>query len=299
MTKIQVRVPATTANLGPGFDAIGLALDLWNTAEFSIDGEGTRVEVEGEGDKVLPRNGSNLIVQAALRVYENAGQEKPSNLLIKCRNGIPLGSGLGSSAAAVLAGLLGSNALLGKPLSAEKILALALELEGHADNVAAALYGRLVLVVQDGEDIITHQIKVLGWKVVVVIPSISLPTEEARQRLPDMYARADVVFNLGRSAMVVAAFRAGDANLLARVMDDKLHQPYRVPLIPGARQAIEAAQQIGAAAALSGAGPGVAAFVRNGGEEVGEVMQAAFEEKGVESRRFILGVVDEGAEVTG
>ena len=299
MTDIKVRVPATTANLGPGFDAMALALDLWNEAEFSFEGGETRVEVKGEGENDLPQDESNLIVHSALRVYEITGREKPGNMIIKCRNRIPLGSGLGSSAAAVLAGLLGGNALLGKPLSTEKILALAVELEGHADNVAASLYGGLVLVAQDGDGLITKMVAVASWKVVVVIPNISLTTEDARESVPDMYARADVVFNLGRSAMVVEALRAGDVKLLAQVMDDKLHQPYRLPMIPGAQQAIAVANQIGVAVALSGAGPGVVAFVKEGGEEVAEVMQAAFDGLGVGSRRFILEVAGRGAEVTG
>jgi len=297
MQTIKVRVPATTANLGPGFDAMGLALDLWNEATFTLGGEGMRVEVEGEGEKDLPRDGSNLIAQAASRVYEVAGKELPSNMSIGCQNRIPLGSGLGSSAAAALTGLLGGNALLGEPLAEEEILELALEMEGHADNVAAAMYGGLVLVVRDGEDIITRKIKVSGWKVTVVVPNLALATEEARKKLPDAYSREDVVFNLGRSAMVVEALRRGDIELLRRVMDDKLHQPYRLPLIAGAEMAIMAAKEMGAAAALSGAGPGVVAFVREEGDEVAEVLQAAFREEGVQSRKFVLGVVRNGAEV--
>lgn len=297
MGKFKVRVPATTANLGPGFDAMGLALGLWNEATFALEGEGVRVELEGEGEDKLPRGAKNLIARATWRVYETAREDKPSGLQIKCLNRIPLGSGLGSSAAAVLAGLLGGNFLLGEPLSEEQIIASAVEMEGHADNVAAALYGGLVLVAQDGVNLKIKTIEVASWKVVVVIPNVSLPTEKARGRLPETYSREDVVFNLGRSAMVVEALSTGNVELLANVMEDKLHQPYRLPMIPGAEKAIEAAKGMGAAAALSGAGPGVVAFVREGPDTVAEAMQAAFEAEGVQARRYVLGVAKKGAEV--
>jgi homoserine kinase len=302
--QVSVSVPATTANLGPGFDCLGLALDLWNHALFSLEGDQIQVDVNGEGAGELQNDADNLIARAALRLFESAGAPTPAGLLIRCVNHIPLTSGLGSSAAATLAGLLGANALLGAPYSNEAILGIAAKFEGHPDNIAPALLGGLVLSAQvstekgDGAgSLITHRVPVADFKVALVIPDVALTTQQARAALPAQVPLGEAVFNIGRAALVVEALRTGDLELLKSAMDDRLHQPYRLKLIPGGEEALRAARQAGAAAALSGAGPGVIAFTHRDAAPIAAAMAAAFSQAGVPVRSFSLGIATSGARV--
>lgn len=296
---VRVRVPATSANLGPGFDCLALALDLWNQVELRLEGEGIRVMVRGEGSDCLPRDETNLVAQAALGLYHAARIEPPPGLRIECVNRIPLSSGLGSSSAARLAGLLGANALADEPLSEEEVLELAADLEGHPDNVSAALAGGLTLSVRAGERLLVRSYApALTLPAAVVVPEVNLPTVAARRALPKQAPLADAVFNLGRTALVVEALRSGDLYLLGEAMQDRLHQPYRLALIPGAAAAIEAARRVGAfAAALSGAGPGVIAFPREDPQAVAAAMKAEFTAVGVRARTWILTTCQDGAAV--
>ena len=302
MNSILIRVPATTANLGPGFDALGLALDLWNEAEFSLpegqagDGE-LMVEISGEGRGVLRTDAGNLLVRSARMLYERSGQPFPAGLRICCKNGIPLGSGLGSSAAAIVAGLMGANALLGHPFGQMDILRMAAETEGHPDNASPAVLGGLIVAVMIGHKVVARKIEVAPLAAAVVVPAFDLPTPLARAALPKQVPLKDAVYNLGRSALVIEALRAGDMELLGQVMDDRLHQPYRLKLIPGAAEALAAARRAGAAAAaISGAGPGMIAFGQGGMARVGAAMQSAFEAAGLAARCWILAVSPTGAE---
>lgn len=290
MDEVIVFVPATSANLGPGFDCLGLALDLWNTTAFRLGGEGIRVSVKGEGSDILPSTPDNLVVRAFSEVYRRMEATQPGDIRLECENLIPLGSGMGSSAAAVLTGLLAANCFLGEPLSRLEILRIANEIEGHPDNAAAALFGGLVTVLPDLDPPLVHTTQVKPLDVILVLPDISLSTKAARDVLPAQVGLKDAVHNLGRTALVVKALHEGDLTLLAKVMDDRLHQPYRLGLIPGAEQAIRAAQRAGAAAALSGAGPGVIAFVSDETLKVEDEMRQAFLDAKVESRVFRLRV---------
>lgn len=294
---VRVRVPATSANLGPGFDCLGLALDLWNEAEFRVEGSGVVVEVNGEGADVLPRGPENLVAMAALRLIEKVGEPEPPGLHIRCSNAIPLGSGLGSSAAAVVMGLVGANHLLGEPFSREEILAIATEMEGHPDNAAAALCGGLTAAVKTTSGVICRKIDADGLKLAIAVPKFGLPTQAARAALPLQVSMGDAVFNLSRSVLVVEALRSGDLELLAQVADDRLHQAYRLPLIPGAETARKAALEAGAVACvLSGAGPSLLAVVRENPARVGVAMTEAFRVAGLEARLFMPGVSMGGAE---
>lgn len=294
--KILVKVPATSANLGPGFDALGLALDLWNEATF-IPADDFRVEIEGEGADRLPTDQHNAIVDAALQVYRLAGK-KCNGLHIQCINRIPLTSGLGSSSAAMLEGLLAANALLGEPFSHEELLKVAIENEGHPDNVAPAMLGGLVAsTIVDGK-IITRKMDVGPTAITVVTPDFHFPTKQARKALPKQIPMKDAVYNISRVVLATKALECGDLELLGQVMDDKLHQPYRLPLIPGARGAMDAAKRAGAAAvALSGAGPSLIAFSAEQKNEIGEATVGAFKEAGLTARVFTLKVSDIGAQV--
>jgi homoserine kinase len=295
--EITVRVPATTANLGPGFDCLGLALDLWNEAVFSLAEKDIQVDVTGEGAGQLAQDGSNLVVQAAGVLFEKLGQPLPG-MRVRCSNHIPLSSGLGSSAATHLMGLLGANALAGNPFNREEILKLAIQLEGHPDNATAGLYGGLVIVVEHEKcNWLVRRFDLPNLRAVVVLPEIDLPTHTAREALPALVEMKDAVFNIGRAVLVVEALQQGDLKLLEEVMDDRLHQPYRLPLIPGGVEAMQAARQAGAAAAISGAGPSVIAFTPGDPAPVGRAMMAAFQLSGIKARAFSLQTSNRGAEV--
>ena len=300
--KIHVKVPATTANLGPGFDAIGLALNLWNEAEFITTNDGkTTVTIVGEGAGKLPLDEKNSIAEAASLIYKFA--KKPfTGLQINCTNRVPLGSGLGSSSAAMLTGMLGANGLLGYPLTDEEDLKLAIETEGHPDNVAPAMLGGLVASIVHNDRVLSIKLPARANRspihVTIVLPDFDFPTHQARAILPQQVLRKDAIFNISRSIMVTEALRTGDLTLLGNAMEDALHQPYRLPLIPGAQKAMEYAQKTGAAAvALSGAGPSLIAFSSKVDKKIGLSMQKAFTEAGLTSRIFELDPSTEGAEV--
>ncbi len=295
MSEVIIGVPATSANLGPGFDCLGLALDLWNTTTFRLGGDGIQVSITGEGSEVLPRDTGNLVVQGFTALYVRREATMPRDLQIECSNLIPLASGLGSSAAAVLSGLLAANFFLGQPLSRLEILRLAMEVEGHADNAAAALFGGLVVVAAETNPPLVKPIPIQPANLVVVLPRLALSTRAARAVLPNQISRADAVFNLGRTALVIEALREGDRKLLQRVMEDRLHQPQRLGLIPGAAEAMSAAHRLGCPAALSGAGPSVIAFADDNANAVAEAMQTAFRATGLESRCFFLPTTTQAA----
>jgi homoserine kinase len=295
--EVTVRVPASSANLGPGFDCLALALDIWNEATFLPVENGLTIEIEGEGKGRLARDRSNLVIRAAAAVYERYKRPMPG-LQVRCANQIPMGSGLGSSAATNLLGLLGANALIGSPLSREEILDMAIRLEGHPDNAAAALNGGLAVIADQGDCcwlVRRYDLPVL--QAVLILPEIDLPTPTARAALPKQVALHDAVYNLGRVGLVIEALRAGDMQLLVAVMDDRLHQPYRLPLISGAAGAIAAARRMGAAAAISGAGPSVIAFSREDPASIGKAMVAEFQQAGIRARAFHLQTTNQGAQV--
>jgi homoserine kinase len=301
--KIMVKVPATTANLGPGFDALGLALNLWNETEFiATDDKQISVTIEGEGKDSLPRDANNSIVDAALNIYERVG--KPcTGFKIHCLNRVPLGSGLGSSSAALLTGMMGANALLGSPFTDEEILKLAIETEGHPDNVAPAMLGGLVASIVYEDRVISMKLPARANRspihVTIVLPDFDFPTKQARAILPKQVDRKDAIYNISRAVLVTEALRTGDLDLLGKVMSDALHQPYRIPLIPGAQAAMDAARHAGTAAvALSGAGPSLIAFSSKEQPAVGVAMKRAFEQAGLASRTFELSTSYEGAEIS-
>ncbi|MEN6481715.1 MAG: homoserine kinase [Anaerolineaceae bacterium] len=299
-SSVSVRVPASTANLGPGFDCLAAALDLWNETYVEIGGNQTVVSIEGEGAGQLPEDENNLLVQSAHAFARQMGQRLPPGLRIRCKNAIPLSSGLGSSAAAVLAGAMAANALLDYPGSSTDLLTCATQIEGHADNAAASLMGGLVAVAQDQGQVIVRRWNLPALQLVVITPDFELSTREARAALPDQYSRADAVFNISRTVMVVEALRSADLDLLSRMMDDRLHQPYRLPLIPGAEQAFRAARSVGSTAvALSGAGPSLLAVADNPqqAEDIAAAMQSAFAQAGLTTRIFTPSVSARGAEV--
>jgi len=299
MRSICVRVPATTANLGPGFDTLGLALDLWNETEFTQTKDGkVNITISGEGAGTLPTDEQNAVCASAMQLYDLVGK-KPGGLCIRCLNRIPLSSGLGSSSAAMLTGMLGANALLGEPFSSEQIMTMATQDEGHPDNVVPAMLGGLVASVIDNGTVVSRKLLVSPLSITVVMPDFYFPTKAAREILPEYVLREDAIFNVSRAVLVIKALETGELSLLGQVMEDALHQPYRLPLIPGAQAAMEAARQAGASAVvLSGAGPSLIAFSGQPADDgIGLAMQCEFEQAGLSARIFPLNISQSGASV--
>lgn len=296
MKEVKVTVPATSANLGPGFDCLGVALGLYNEFVFATADQ-LAISVVGESATAVPCDAQNLVVQAAQRLADECGRALPP-LRIQQTNGVPAASGLGSSSTAVVAGLLGANALLGTGLSQHDILELATAMEGHPDNVAPALFGGLVLVPMGSRPLHVEQIPIPAMDVVVVLPHFELLTSTARAALPTHISRADAIFNLARTPLVIRALEQGDWAKLGLAMQDKIHQPYRIPLVPGMAEGFTAAYAAGAAAvAISGAGPSVIAFAPHGLAAVGEALQGAFGRAGLASRLWILPLSSTGSSV--
>jgi homoserine kinase len=294
--RVHVRVPATSANLGPGFDALGLALALYNEVS-AAEADTVTVALQGEGSRRLPTGADNVVVRGVRQAYEAAARPF-KGVALTCVNRIPAARGLGSSAAAWVSGLVAGNALLGDPLSREALLALAARAEGHPDNVAAALLGGLTVSCATGDGrIVALSLPVpatVGW--IVLVPEVTSSTAEARAVLPDTVPRADAVFNVQRVALLLAALQSGRAEALAAALDDRLHQPYRQRLFPWLPAVTAAARRAGAlGCVLSGAGPSVLAAVAGSGDAVARAMESALAAAGIPGSARSFAVDTEGA----
>jgi homoserine kinase len=299
--RVVVDVPATTANLGPGFDCLGAALDLNNRfAMRRIEGGGERFEliIEGSEGSHLRGGPENLVYRAAQRVWKAAGLE-PVALEARVRLAVPPARGLGSSATAIVAGLMGANALVGEPLSKEKLLELAIDIEGHPDNVVPSLLGGLCMTAKAASQ--RWRVVRCEWtstvKAVVAIPSIRLSTSEARRAMPKTIPVSDAVVNLGALTLLLQGLRTGNGDLISDGMHDRLHEPYRWRLIKGGDQVKQAAIDAGAwGCAISGAGPSVLALcAEDKGMAVSRAMVRAWEAAGVASRAPVLNVQTTGS----
>jgi homoserine kinase len=287
-SSVVIRVPASTANLGPGFDCLGLALDIWNETSFTLSGDSISIEITGEGQNQLARNESNLIYRSFYETLEKHAHPVPSGIKISCKNEIPVSSGLGSSATAVITGIYAANSLFNLNLSKVDIFNLAVKYEGHGDNLAASLEGGLVLVFPTESGFHFTKIEAPSMHIVICVPEIQLSTHEARNSLPKTYESSDVVFNISHTVLLVHAFRKRNYSLLKTAMQDRIHQPYRFMLIPGAEKAIYAAYDRGASGvALSGAGPGLIAFCKKSDPSIAKAMQTAFQKEEIRSKTII------------
>ncbi|MBN1439588.1 MAG: homoserine kinase [Anaerolineales bacterium] len=293
--RAKIRIPATSANLGPGFDCMALALDLWNEVTIANSAGGVRVSVKGEGAGLLPQDRGNRVALAALQVFEQAGWPE-AEFSVDCLNRIPVASGMGSSAAAAVGGLMAANTALGLPYSRQNLIRLCLALEAHADNAAAAFAGGLVVLGIEESGVLWRRYELPPMRVCVVVPEKRVPTSDSRSFLPETVAHRDAAFNLGRALLTAEALRSADYRLLAAAMQDRLHQPYRLARLPGIADILQAATQAGAAAALSGAGPGVIAFAECGQTEILNAMLAAARERKLDARGFLLNVSNAGAD---
>ena len=278
---VTLAVPASTSNLGPGFDTLGMALDLCNEVTLRVGriGDASGVDhISGSGADSLATDESNLVLRAATALYRQLGQTPPP-LRATLHNRIPLARGLGSSGAAAIGGLVAANILTGQHLDEADLLALATDLEGHPDNVAPALMGGLVISAvaeaRDGRRILTHRLPPPPVALALCIPDQPLATEAARRVLPRRVPLDTAVHNLGRVALLVAALATGDYTHLRQAMDDRLHQPARATVFPPLVPVMAAALDAGAAGAcLSGAGSTLLAIVPDGAGEAPAVAAA-------------------------
>jgi homoserine kinase len=288
---VTVRVPATSANLGAGFDCLGLALDLF--AEITVFFSDAEVPPT---DDV----GHKMVLTAVRNAYSRMGKTPPAGLQVRYTVSIPLGRGLGASAVARVAGVLAANEKEGHPLDQDTCLQIASDLEGHGDNAAPAMYGGLqVCVERDGRYLRAPARFPADAQVALLIPDHSMPTKDARKALPDTYSRADAVFNTGRAALFVAAMASGRLELLDEATQDRIHQPYRAELFPPLPSIFVAAKGAGAHAAwLSGAGSSVAAICSDDtSREVAAAMLRTLEEAGMKGRTLVTRIAPHGAEV--
>ena len=277
---VTVKVPATSGNLGPGFDCLGMALDIWNSISVNVGASG--FEIVGYGEEMLPRGEDNLVQRCFRMPFEEAGLRVPSASIV-CRNEIPLDRGLGSSSAAVVGGLLAGNEICEGPLSLGRLLELASAVEGHPDNAAPALFGGCQIVVENDGSVTAASVPVPdGLNAVLFIPDVPMPTEQARGLLADDVRREDAVYNMGRVALLVRAFATGDLAHLATATEDRLHQPERQTIFPAMKNIFRAALGAGALGVfLSGAGSSVLALARDKELTIGYEMADAAAKSGI------------------
>jgi homoserine kinase len=302
MNKVTVTVPATTANLGVGFDCLGAALTMTNEFQFVVvDSDTTlKIMVEGEEADKVGLGENNLIYRSLVQFYQHIEQTPPP-LEITIKLGVPLSRGLGSSATAIVGGLMGANGLAGNPLNQWEIMEMAIAIEGHPDNVVPALQGNCLLSVEDRGE---WQISQIPWHQdiipIVAIPNFELSTREARSVLPTEYSRSDAVFNISRMGLLIRALETNNPSWLKTALADKLHQPYRQALITGYQEVEQAALASGAyGMVISGAGPTLLALTSpEKAEQVVTAMKTAWCSKGVEAQVRSLAINPSGAKVT-
>lgn len=268
--KVSVKVPASSANVGPGFDCLGMALPIYNTItieETVLPGTGIEINVISEDENIdemvfneIPKDENNLVYKAVEMLYNSIGQE-PSELKINIQTGIPIARGLGSSSSIIVGGLLAANKLLGNPADEAALLAIATEVEGHPDNVAPAILGGLVLAIQQDDGLLSYS-RIdwpEDWDITVCIPDFQLSTEIARSILPKEVSMQDAIYNTKHLAMMLQAINEENPKLMKASMKDRLHQPYREKLVPGMKEIMEAFKHEDGVlgCVLSGAGPAI------------------------------------------
>jgi len=290
----KLQVPASSANLGPGFDALGLALSVYLRCRFRPSAE-LRITVRGRDSDLISSGEDNFIWQTALGVARDAGVAL-SLVELEIDNDIPLGKGLGSSAAALTAGVVIANQLLGLNWKPLRVLGEAARIEGHPDNVAASVLGSMVATAMDSAGLARavrielHEKYCVG----VVVPDFALPTRQARAVLPSEYSKQDVVFNVQRSALLVAALATGTTAAFPAALEDRLHQPYRAALVPGLEEILKLRAPGLLGCSLSGAGPSVLVFYEKGCEEVCDLVRQIFALRGHGSEVLQASVATEG-----
>ena len=305
MTLVRVKAPATTANMGPGYDCLGMALDVWNTIEIEVLDSGEPVvEVTGEGAGELGTGRDNLVYRSMEFLFQDAEQEMPL-VRIRCDNAIPLARGMGSSAAAIAGGLVAANAICSQDYTPNDLLEMAATIEGHPDNVAAAVLGGMQLVISDkteeGSRLYAVSINVPPeLRAVVFVPQVRIATEDARAVLPEKITVADAVHNMGRVGLLVASMATNHPEYLAIATQDLLHQPYRQPLFPAMKVIFKAALDAGALGVfLSGSGSTVLALTQGREMTVAYEMAEAARQASVEGSVSVTQPTVRGAHLIG
>ena len=298
MPWFTVRVPASSANLGPGFDALGLALAVYLTCRFRRS-ERLAISAEGRDASAIPAGSENLIWQTAEAVARSHGTEMPP-IELRIHNDIPIGKGLGSSAAALTAGVVIADRLLDLRWKPLRILDEAARLEGHPDNVAPCTLGSIVASAIDSGGV-TRAVRLdlpRRFGLAVVAPDFELPTVKARAVLPDSYSREDAVFNVQRAALLIAALAMGATHAFPTALEDRFHQPYREPLVPGLAEILKLRAPGLLGCALSGAGPSILVFYERGHESVCDLVRQIFRLHGHESDVLLTEIAERGFELT-
>lgn len=297
MPWFTVRVPASSANLGPGFDALGLALGVYLTCRFRKSAE-LRICVSGRDADRISLGADNLIWQTAVKVAESHNAEMPP-IELEIRNEIPLGKGMGSSAAALTAGVIIADQLLGLNWKPLRVLDEAARLEGHPDNVAACILGSIVASAIDSGGV-ARAVRLdlpRRFGVGIVVPDFDLPTTTSRSVLPTCYSKEDSVFNIQRAALLVAALATGSIAAFPTALEDRLHQPYRVPLVPGLDEILKLRAPGLLGCALSGAGPSIVVFFERGYEGVCDLVRQIFRLQGRDSEVLVTHIAEKGFEL--
>lgn len=293
----MIQVPATSANIGPGFDCLGIALDLYNDIEYELFGNPGDLEIviQGEGKSSLSKGVDNLVYSSFKKVFEFM-EKKPPGIIIKQINRIPLSRGLGSSSAAIVGGIVLANEILENPLDNDQMLKIAVEIEGHPDNVTPALLGGFTIVFEEKNTIISKKIDVpnkIATK--VIVPEFHLSTKDSRDVLPKMVSMHDAVYNISRASLLVSSLITEDYEKIKFSFKDKLQQNYRASLIPGLLEVIEAAEKMDIlGVTLSGAGPSIIIFHKQGSEPNMELLVNILKEKNIFSEIYQLKPIQNG-----
>jgi homoserine kinase len=290
---VSVDVPATSANLGPGFDSLGVALDWTGRYSFTTSDA-----------SVPPPPGpiEQMAASAALALYQQAGVEPPAGLHVEYHGDIPVGRGFGVSASSRAAGLIAANALIDGGHSFEDLVPLAVRLEGHGDNIIPAIFGGLQIIVEDDDGVVHTGLEPpADLRLALLVPQFSMPTEESRKRLPDRLTRNQAVHNIGRAALLIAALTQGRYELLGTATEDVLHQPARSTLFPAMYPLFQAARDAGSPGVyLSGGGSAIAAFASEGvAEEVAGAMREVAAAHGLEVETRVCRMSSVGAKLVG
>jgi homoserine kinase len=298
--RFSIRIPASTSNLGAGFDALSLALDRYLRVLLDVPStaipEGREFIADGVDAAKIPAGSDNLMLRVARRVAERRNRELPP-FTVRIRNEIPLARGMGSSAAAIIAGITCYELAAGDRIPDREIFGYAMEFEPHPDNLAAALLGGLVAAAtaDDGEVLVAKVPAPEGVQAIVVIPDFELSTEKARAVLPQTYSRKDAVYNIQRSALMVASLATANRPLIREAMGDRIHQPYRARLIPGFEEVLKLNAPGLLGIALSGAGPTVFALaVPEHAEDAGRAIADIFRKHGVQAAPYLVNIDNEG-----
>lgn len=263
MGKVKVRVPGTSANIGPGFDSLGVALSIYNYIEAEETQSGLSIEiVDAETKEYLPTNEKNLVYKAMKYLFDKAGYQ-PKGLKLTLESHVPVTRGLGSSSACIIGGLVCANVLAGEPFSRREMMAMATQLEGHCDNVCTAMAGGFTVSVFQKDEVFYYSHKMPGdLKFLALIPDYAVTTQKARNTLPGYYPKRDVTFNISHASLLVASIVSGDYDNLLCAMDDRMHEPYRKVFIDGYNKIYNKLKSYGAMGTyISGSGPTMISIV--------------------------------------